>query len=304
MNSAPVALFVYKRIEHTKKSINTLAANELAGSTDLFIFSDGGKSEPDWIHVNQVREFLKTVTGFKNVSIIEREKNLGLANSIIAGVNEVINVYKKVIVLEDDLISSPDFLVYMNNVLDYYQKHPHVFAVSGYGFPVKIRDEYKMDTYLLPGRASSWGWGTWKDRWEKIDWEITDKSNFLRNKETQNSFNYMGKDMSRMLVQQFKGEIDSWSIRFDYNMFKQAGYCVYPVKSRIFNSGMDGSGTHNPVTNIFDVEMSKGDKTNLVFADSPDNEIEKSAQHFFNYNLSLTNKVITKLKTFKKFLIK
>jgi hypothetical protein len=67
MNSAPVALFVYKRIEHTKKSINTLAANELAGSTDLFIFSDGGKSEPDWIHVNQVREFLKTVTGFKNV---------------------------------------------------------------------------------------------------------------------------------------------------------------------------------------------------------------------------------------------
>ena len=243
-NLAPIILFVYNRPEHTKKTIEYLSKNRLAESSTLFIFSDGPKSEKDKQKVAEVRKYLKSIQGFNEIKIVEREKNLGLANSVISGVNQIFKSYEKVIVLEDDIISSPSFLKFMNDALDFYKADEKIFSVSGYPYPVKIPDSYSHDVFVAH-RASSWGWGTWKDRWEKVDWEMKDYSSLLKNREGQNILNKAGEDLLPMLKAQLKGEVDSWAIRWTYTQLKNNAFCLYPVSPLCKNIGTDWSGTHS-----------------------------------------------------------
>ncbi|GAB6283445.1 MAG: glycosyltransferase [Ignavibacterium sp.] len=292
MNLAPIALFVYNRLEHTKLAISSLIENEEAKESDLFIFSDGPKTEKNIPLVNEVRKFIKTINGFKSINIIEREKNIGLANSIITGISEVFNNYNKIIVLEDDLITSPYFLNFINKALDFYEKFPSVFAVSGFAPPIKINTNYNFDTYLIPTRSASWGWGTWKNIWKIIDWNIKDFDIFIKDSFLQKKFNYTGNDMTKMLIKQLKSEIDSWSIRFDYNVFKHNGYCVYPIKSFILNQGMNGNGTHFKIPLEIKVELNQVKKENFLFNIEPDDELINSFRKFHNEQLSFKNKLI------------
>jgi len=296
MTFAPIAFFVYNRPEHTSASTSSLLTNEEAKDSDLFIFSDGPKSENDIPLVSEVRKFIKTIKGFKSINILEREKNIGLANSIISGISEVLNKYDKIIVLEDDLITSPYFLNYINQALDFYGKFPYVFAVSGFAPPIKINFIYDFYTYLIPTRSASWGWGTWKDRWKIIDWNIDDFDSFINNPLLQKKFNLVGNDMTKMLMKQMKGEIDSWSIRFDYNVFKHNGYCIYPIKSFILNKGMDGSGTHYKTTYKLEMNLEDEKEEKYLFNSEPNDKIIKLFSNFHNEQLSLKNKLLRKIK--------
>ncbi|MDI6716137.1 MAG: glycosyltransferase [Actinomycetota bacterium] len=170
-NLAPVVLFVYKRLYHAQQTVKFLQKNDLAEQSELYIYSDGPKHEHDIEKVKEVRAYLKTISGFKTITVIEREKNLGLANSIITGVTEVIDKFGKVIVMEDDLLCSRNFLSFMNKALDHYKDDKRIFSVTGLNYPIKIPESYKHDVYLAY-RESSWGWGTWKDRWDKTDWQV------------------------------------------------------------------------------------------------------------------------------------
>ncbi len=295
MTLAPIAFFVYNRPEHTSASISSLLANQEAKDSDLFIFSDGPKSENDIPLVNEVRKSIKNIKGFKSINILEREKNIGLANSIISGISEVLNKYDKIIVLEDDLITSPYFLNFINQALEFYYKTSFVFAVSGFAPPIKIKFDYNFFTYLIPTRSASWGWGTWKDRWEIIDWNIEDFDTFINNSLLQKKFNLVGNDMTKMLIKQMKGEIDSWSIRFDYNLFKHNAYCSYPIKSFILNKGMDGSGTHYKTIYRLDVEFEDNKKEKYLFNPEPDDKIIKLFRDFHNNQLSFKNKLLRKI---------
>jgi hypothetical protein len=246
MNTSPIALFTYNRPWHTKKTLDALRKNDLARKSKLFVFSDGYKSNEDKEKVEEVRRTVDQVEGFESVEVVKREQNWGLANSVIMGVTEVIEKYGKVIVLEDDLITSPSFLNYMNSMLEKYEDEKKVFSISGYNHPLslmKIPKNYPYDIYFNP-RASSWGWATWKDRWEKADWKVKDFDEFLKNKDLQKKFNQGGEDMLQMLIRQMNGEIDSWAIRWCYTHFKNDAYCVYPVVSYVDNIGHDGSGVH------------------------------------------------------------
>lgn len=242
---SPIILFAYNRPGHTEQTVVALKKNELASESDLFIFSDGPKIENDE-NVKKVREYIKTINGFKSVTIIEREKNFGLANSIISGVNEIIDKFGKVIVLEDDLVTSKYFLKFMNGALDFFKDRNDVFSISGYSYPAKIMripENYKHEIYLSY-RFGSWGWATCADRWDKVDWSVTDFEEFKHNKKLQKEFNRGGRDLSGMLISQMHGDIDSWAIRFDYAHFKNNSFSVRPVKTLVANIGMDGSGVH------------------------------------------------------------
>ncbi|MDH3269365.1 MAG: glycosyltransferase, partial [Ignavibacteria bacterium] len=192
-NFAPIVLFVYNRPEHTKRTVESLLNNTLINNSTLFIFSDGPKNDKDLKNVEEVKDYIRTIKGFDKIEIIEREKNFGLANSVISGVTQVIESYGKVIVLEDDMISSPYFLKYMNEVLNFFEYDQRIFSVTGYTFPIKIPEYYKYPVYLS-SRSSSWGWGTWKNRWEKADWEIKDFQSFINDKSRVESFNKGGDD--------------------------------------------------------------------------------------------------------------
>lgn len=244
MSLAPIILFVYNRPWHTQQTVEALQKNELATESDLFIFADGAKTENDE-KVNEVRKYIKTITGFKSVTIFEKEKNCGLANSVIAGVTEIINKFGKVIVVEDDIVTSKYFLKFMNEALDFFENDEQIFSVSGYNYSdkkMKIPKSYKDDIYLSY-RHESWGWGTWKNRWERVDWKVADFKEFSENIELQKAFNRGGADMSEMLKAQMNGKIDSWAIRFDYALFKNNCFNIKPVQSLVYNIGLT-SGTH------------------------------------------------------------
>lgn len=246
-NLAPIVIFAYRRV--IDKTIKSLLENNLAKHSKVYIFSDGYSNEKDKDDVEKAREYLKTITGFSEIIIIESSINKGLAGSVIDGVSEIIKKYKKIIVLEDDLIVSNDFLDYMNEALDFYENIDDIWSISGYGPNLHCLKDAKTDVYLSV-RASSWGWATWENRWNKTDWEVKDFNKLREEKVIQNKFNLGGNDMYKMLELQMLGKIDSWAIRWCYSQFKFGMYTIYPRKSKIINDGFsDNKGAHNSGSN-------------------------------------------------------
>ena len=240
---APICLFTYNRLFETRQTILALQKNFLAPESDLIIFSDGGKNDASWKQVYAVRDYVKNSEGFKSLRIIESEFNKGLANSIIQGVSLIMAEYGKAIVMEDDLVTSTNFLDYMNQCLDQYNHNPKVFAISGYSYPLKYSKDYIYDV-AFGYRSYSWGWASWKDRWDKVDWEVSDYTNFLKSKSLQKSFNRGGSDLSAMLKKQMSGKLDSWMIRWVYHQFRNDMYDVFPTISKVLNNGFTKTATH------------------------------------------------------------
>tara|TARA_Y100000385_G_C12998745_1_gene596140 strand:- start:66 stop:962 length:897 start_codon:yes stop_codon:yes gene_type:complete len=243
MNLAPVCLFVYNRLNETSLTVANLKANTLAVNTELFIFSDGPRSKDDIESVQSVRDFITTISGFQSVNVFNSEINKGLANSIISGVSEMLMKYSQVIILEDDLITSPNFLDFMNQALDFYNSYDRVISISGFTLPIDFKNEATCDIYFSY-RASSWGWATWKDRWFDIDWEVADYTDFSLSRKLQVEFNRGGDDMSRMLKKQMNNDIDSWAIRFCYHQFKHDKLTVMPRVSKVRNIGLNDRATN------------------------------------------------------------
>lgn len=283
---APILLFVYNRPWHTKQTIEALQKNELAADSELFIFADGPKAnatEEQKEKINQVRDYIHKINGFKKITFQEAEQNIGCADSIIQGIASVFARYDKVIVVEDDIVTSKFFLRFINETLDFFENDDLIFSVSGYTFPpktMKIPANYQKDIYLSY-RHGAWGWGTWKKRWNSVDWEVSDFAEFSDNAELQKTFNRGGSDMSRMLKAQMEGKIDAWDIRFDYSLFKQNKFNIRPIKSLVTNVGLDSSGTHTGVdarliTNLDDSWTPRIEKV------EPNKQILKNFRRVFN----------------------
>lgn len=244
---APIVVFTYNREHHLKETLRALNRCELQDKTDLYFFSDGPKNTIDVECVENVRkvidEFEKDSL-FRSITVYKSELNRGLSASIIDGVTKIINRYSRIIVLEDDLIVSCKFLVYMNEALDYYQKCTKIWSISGYSFSLPAFNDYNHDIFLS-WRGCSWGWSTWKDRWNTVDWNIKDYRRFVFSPLRRIRFNRGGTDLSSMLDRQMQGLINSWAVRWCYAQSKQNKLTVYPVLSQLVNAGLDGSGTHS-----------------------------------------------------------
>lgn len=250
---SPILLFVYNRPEHTRATLKALEKNHLASESELFIYSDGAKLPSDQPNVDKVRKVIKENYGFKRKKIIERDRNWGLANNIIAGVSEIIEKYGRVIVFEDDLISSPYSLQYFNDALNFYANTEKVMHISGYVFPAEGR-EILPETFFYRVVAS-WGWATWKDSWRYFDADIERLTNGF-DKEKMYQFSIEGKENFWKQVNEFKeGKIDSWAIRWYLSVFNQGGLCLYPRESMIQNIGLDGTGRHSGINEMYYVDL-------------------------------------------------
>ncbi|MEP7210517.1 MAG: sugar transferase [Alphaproteobacteria bacterium] len=259
MDWAPIVLFTYFRPEHTRRTIEALKANRGAAQSDLILFSDGPKTPEHAPRVEEVRQYLRTVDGFNSVQIVERDRNWGLANSVIAGVSQLCDERGRCVVMEDDMLSSPNFLEFINAALETYKGRPDIFSATGYNYPLTIPHNFPDDAYLS-FRSSSWGWATWDDRWRKVDWQLKDFEAFLEDPEELALFARGGNDLLAMLKLQMQGKLDSWSIRFDYAHYKFDALCLHPIKSKIHNIGFDGSGIHCSVSDEYSVDLDPGDK--------------------------------------------
>ena len=252
---APLVLFVYNRPDHTKKVLDELNKCALAERTEVFIFSDGSKNEKSKDAVDATRKIIDEFAAnnnFRNVTIRKSEVNRGLKKSVISGATEILEKFGRIIVLEDDLLTSEDFLIFMNGALDYYEKIPKVWSICGYTPNLNALRNYDKDVYMIE-RGGSWGWATWYDRWKTIDWEAKDYPRFRADKKRVKAFRKIGYNLPEMLDAQKNGLIDSWAVLFTYEKFKQGRYTVNPSISRIKNVGTDGSGTHSRSEKRWDV---------------------------------------------------
>ncbi len=291
LSLAPLILFVYNRPWHTQQTVEALLRNPLAQQTELYVFADGAKQQDDPARVAEVRQYVKGIKGFRNVLISESKINLGLAKSVIAGVSSVLVRHENAIVMEDDLVCSTDFLDFMNQALKVYQFNPAIFSVSGYTYPIREPQNYRSDVYLFP-RASSWGWGTWTDRWQQADWNLSDFSQFIRDKQAHTAFMRGGEDLLPMLLKQQLGKIDSWAIRWTYAHYKHNAGCLSPVKPKIHSIGADNSGTHLGNTKRYAVQLSE-EPVRLEANIAVNEQVLKSLQSFFR--LSLIRRLINLL---------
>lgn len=252
MRRAPITLFVYNRLWHTRQAVEALQKNELAGESDLFIFADAA-STPDAISAMQdVREYIRSIVGFKSVSVIERPRNLGLANSIIDGVTRLCDEYGKVIVLEDDLVVSQHFLEFMNLGLDMYNEEDNVISISGYVYPVESE---LPETFFLKW-ADCWGWATWKRGWDLFESDGQKLLQQLKQRHLQKSFDLDGAyPYTKMLEEQTIGKNNSWAVRWYASAFLKDKLTLCPGRSLVRNIGNDGSGRHRAQTNVYDTSV-------------------------------------------------
>jgi hypothetical protein len=296
MSTAPILLFTYKRLDTLKRALAALQQNTQATESDLFIFSDAAKKETDQQAVKEVREFLETVTGFKKVTIVAREHNWGLAKSIIAGTSLVLEKYEHVIVLEDDLIATPNFLAFMNESLRRYKNEKEVFSISGYSFNLCTdKKQYPPDAYFL-NRGWSWGWATWRDRWKPIDWDVSTYNTFITDKKAQQAFAEGGSDLNKMMREQMEGRLDSWAIRWFYHQFRVGGLTLYPVFSKIYNAGFDAFATHTTGSETrYIPALDMENRTTFIFP--TDVAITGLFQQLFKRRMGIGARIQSKLQT-------
>ncbi|MEM7086985.1 MAG: glycosyltransferase [Bacteroidota bacterium] len=295
---APIVLFVYNRPWHTRQTLEALMRNKLAGESELYVFADGPAADASEEILEAIQETRKVV-GEKSwcgkVHTVLRTSNMGLANNVIDGISQIVNEHGKVIVLEDDLITSPYFLTFCNDGLEVYNDRKEVFSVNGFQFPLETN---ASDVFLSPLGTSSWGWATWKDRWAHFESEPPNKELIKSDRYIQSRFNFGGYDYTNMLDNK-----NSWAIRWYYSVFLRNGLGLFPTRSLVFNNGFDGSGEHCEEVD-FDQVLAT-DLIPVTEKETMDLVLNKQMLHFFSTNVGENKKGGKVQKNrFKGFIVK
>lgn len=252
-NLAPIAIFAHTRLNHLHQTVDALLANPEARDSDLIVFSDGPRSIVEREQIRLVREYISAIRGFKSVAVHESDENKGLSKSIIDGVTQVLSDRDKVIVLEDDIVTSQSFLRFMNDGLLKYADDERVASIHGYVYPIETS---LPEAFFLRG-ADCWGWATWGRAWLGFEHDAQGLATDLRFRNLRSAFDFNGTyPFSKMLKAQAAGKIDSWAIRWYASMFLKNKLTLYPGQSLVRNIGNDGSGTHSGRLDDFDGDIS------------------------------------------------
>lgn len=291
---SPILLFVYARPEHTKKTLESLQKNILADKSDLIIFSDAPKNDKANQAVMEVRKIIREITGFKTVEIIEREENYGLAKSIIEGVSSVINKYGQVIVLEDDIVTSPFFLQFMNLALNKYKEIKEVWHISGWNYPIDAADIGDAFFWRV---MNCWGWATWSDRWayyEKNPQQLVKQWS----RKNINLFN-LGRahNFWSQVTANESGQLNTWAIFWYATIFEQQGLCLNPAKSFVKNIGLDGSGENCTDQDVYLTTLNNSNQ--LILPEKIEEStiaMERIRQFYLQHKPNIIMRILNKLK--------
>lgn len=241
---SPICLFVYKRYDTTKLMLESLLACPECADSELYVFMDEARNDSEADDVEKVRALFDNLQGFKAIHPYPARMNKGMARSVIDGVTTVLQQHESIIVLEDDLVVAPDFLAFMNTALEAYRDRSDIWSISGYTPNLKEIEKYDKNGVFLVPRAQCWGWATWSDRWETVDWEVSDFNYLARNKKRRKAFDMGGNDLFRTLEMEHRERIESWAVRWAYAASKQKMWTVNPMLSKVQNIGLKSSTSH------------------------------------------------------------
>lgn len=292
-NFAPIILFAFNRSDALRNTVQSLLQNKEAKVSDLYVFVDGPRSNKpgEEIKIKEVQKYVESIEGFRSLHYTFSEKNKGLGDSIIAGVSQIINQYGKAIVLEDDLVFARNFLSYMNQGLDRYAKEEKVFSICGYSNKVKVPSKYEYDSYFCT-RSSSWGWGTWADRWNSVDWELKEWDHYSKMAKAFNKWG--GSDCFKMLDDWKHRRNRSWAIRFCFAQFLQNKVSLFPIVSKVQNEGFDGLGTNCKKWSRFKYEFDhRGEKSfNFPTKIEINKHLYKNAMSYHSIGIRIWSKIM------------
>lgn len=293
MSFAPIVLFVFDRPDHTEKTLESLMNNNFSQQSDLFIYADGPKknsSASQIENIKKVRNVIREKKWCATVTVYEQEENKGLSLSVIEGVTKIVNKFGRVIVLEDDLVTSPFFLQYMNEALEQYESNENVACISGYVYPIKKK---MPETYFIKG-ADCWGWATWQRSWKLFENDGLKLLTQLQNQSLTRAFDFDSTYPYTVMLQDYlNGKNDSWAIRWYASAYLQHTYCLYPSVSLVQNIGFDGSGIHSGVSSKWDVEISYRP---ILVETQPVIQNKEAYEQFKLYFQSLKPSLLEKIK--------
>lgn len=295
---APILLFAYNRPRHLQRTVEALAQNPLAQDSELFVFADGARTEDDREDVDLVRSYIHTIEGFKTVHRVERDRNYGLAANIIDGVTRVVNEYGRAIVLEDDLVTAPGFLQFMNDALDTYADEPRVGHIQAYDFTQNPR---LPETFLIKF-TGSWGWATWQRAWQHFNPDGQYLLDELRRRHLTHRFDFNGKyGFTRMLRRQVEGKNNSWAIRWNASLFLQDILSLNVGRSLVQNEGFDGSGTHCGADHLYQAKLYPDRlRVEKISPITENLEARKIFEHYYARTNSLWAKGMRRLQSMLK----
>ena len=297
---APIVIFSYNRPAHLRMTIEALANNKLAKDSVLYVFCDGPKAnanEKQLALVAETRAVAKNASGFKEIHVVERERNYGLADNIVGAVTTIVGKYDRVITLEDDIITSVGFLKYMNDALELYKDDPAVMHISGYMFPHK---EKLPETFFFEVPYPTGGWATWKRAWDFYNNDIDYLYGYWSKRWKE--FNKFGDNyLQRQLEENKNGTLYTWFIKWHAVMLMKKGLTLYPHWSLSTCIGFDNTGTNCVATNKFDIKtLAESVKVERV----PIKENRKAARiirHFYSghwYSRRYRRRFLNKVKHF------
>lgn len=293
---APITIFAYKRKDKVETLLESLKDCIDAQCSDVIIFCDGAKDEKDEEQVLIVRNYIDSIAEknwFKSVEVIKQSRNKGLAHSIIDGVTSVLERYESIIVLEDDLIVSKDFIKYMNGALAFYKQDNRYGEISSFTMPIKALKKYEKDIYVLR-IADCWGWATWRNRWEGCDWELTYLDEFKKDTQKVKDLMNLNSGMMNMLENQKAGVYDTWAARWFFHLYNKGQWTVYPKYCRTINIGYDGTGTNCDTTNQFDNKLYEGGDCKFEFLEY-NKTLEKMNHDSFVIKVPLYKKIFNNI---------
>lgn len=310
---SPIVLFVYNRPDHTQKTLDALAQNEFAKESILYVFCDGAKpnsSQNQLEKINQTREIINVEKrkiedgngNFKEIISTEQTQNLGLADSILSGVTQILKKHGKIIVLEDDIVTSKGFLKFMNESLEIYEYEEKVMHISGYMFPANLENAIPNHEQTFFYRSTScWGWATWQRAWQTINTDTEFLLSELQSKKLMNEFDLDGTyKFSKQLELNISGKLKTWAVKWYASVFLQNGLCLHPKYSLVQNIGTDNTGDNSPKTNYF-WHNKLADYVEINPTQLTENKqvVEQMKVYYKQFKLSFPQKIINRFRIFK-----
>jgi hypothetical protein len=291
---APILLFVYNRPQHAMQAVASLQQNALAAQSKLIVYSDGAKDNENIEPVKLVRQYIHAIGGFREIVIVEREKNWGLAANIVDGVTGQLEKAGRVIVLEDDLVVAPYFLKFMNDALDTYKDEPRVGHIQGCDF---THDPSLPDTFLVKW-TGSWGWATWDRAWKHLNLDGKALLGELESRKLTREFDFnKSYGYTKMLRKQTQGKNNSWAIRWNASLFLKGILSLNAGKSLVSNEGFDGSGTHCGGGGMYSNQIYLGELPVVKISPVEENkEGRRAIERFYRRTNSFSAKALRRIK--------
>ena len=293
----PVVMISYNRPDLVKLTMENVALADSVGGRDIVMFIDGPRNDADVVKQDEI---YRTVAAYQSrlprLEIVRREHNYGCRGNIVDAISSVLNRIGRVIVIEDDILVSRTFLRYMDEALEYYEGDERIWAVNAYQNPYfKVPKNYPYDLYLNPVNMC-WGWGTWKDRWDGVDFDLRDWPKDRKDGELISRLNKAGRYIIPLLDAQYEGRLKTWDIQCTYHVVKHGFKCVEPVYQLSKNIGFGPGGEHCAASMPFFSRQKYYNFMPRLVKNIGENEDIERQWEYLSWNKNFFDRVIRKLK--------